>query len=142
MKRLWNWAFGYLAAGIGMELVMVTVKEAVRGTASPSGLAVHGHLLLLGFGFHLMLIVLDRLFDLRQERAMGGALALYNVGLIGAAAVMAYKGLSEILGGIPSTMVVMAVSAVAHILISIALFRCAFAIKRAIQRSESAGAAL
>ena len=142
MKRLWNWAFGYLAAGIGMELVMVTVKEAVRGSASPSGLAVHGHLLLLGFGFHLLLIVLDRLFEISGERAMGGNLALYNAGLIGAAAVMAYKGLSEILGFVPSTMVVMAVSAVAHILISIALFRFALLLKRAMRRSESAGAAM
>lgn len=143
MKKLWRTAFIYLIGAVVFEVALAVILEmtgakgAVSGIAArPMGLIIHTHLLGLGFFFYLVLIMLDKLFDLTCDAGFKRFEIIYNVGLLISVAVMAYRSLGEIFGYEASKMLAMGVGTVGHILVTVGLILFSLILKRAVTKSE------
>lgn len=143
MKKLWKTAFAYLIGTTVFEVALAVLLEATGAKAAgsgilarPMGLIIHTHLLGLGFFFYLLLLMLDKLFDLTRDSGFRRFEIIYNSGLLLSVAVMLYRSLGEIFTYEANKMVAMGIGTVAHIFVAVGLILFALILKRGVQRCE------
>lgn len=139
MKKLWKTAFVYLIAAVVFEVALAAILEAtgvhaVGGGVAPRpmGLIIHTHLLGLGFFFYILLMILDKLFDLNHDPGFARFQLFYNAGLLLSAVIMAYRSLGEIFAYEANKMLAMGAGTVGHILVTVGLIMFALILKRGI----------
>ena len=97
MKKLFNLSFFYLGLGLILGIFYREFTKihhfngrTVLGTA-------HTHTLVLGFIFLLVVLLLDKNFDLSSHKNFNKWLISYNVGLISLIATIVLRGVFDIL---------------------------------------------
>ena len=97
MKKLFNLSFIYLGLGLILGVFHREFTkfnnfsgETVLGTA-------HTHTLVLGFLFFLIILLLDKNFDVSSYKHFNKWLISYNIGLISLIGTIVFRGVLEVL---------------------------------------------
>ncbi|WP_088547218.1 DUF2871 domain-containing protein [Paenibacillus aquistagni] len=98
MKRLYYTSFFYAILGLisGIFYREYTKLNDFTGNTILKGL--HTHILVLGFLFFLVAMILDKLFQIHQSKTFNAWYIIYNVGLIISLAAMTMRGLLQVQG--------------------------------------------
>lgn len=140
MKKLFNAALIYMILGVSAGLFY---REFTKMNDFPEGqftqLAVaHTHLLTLGFIVLLVVLALEKVFNISQSKKLfGWFFWLYNLGLIITAAMLIWHGMLTVLGE-ESTAMIAGIAGIGHILITAGMIVFFIALRRAIVRQPAA----
>lgn len=98
MKKYFYASFTYLILGLiaGIFYRELTKMSNFTGETVLSG--VHTHLLVLGFIFFLVILLLDKSFQLSQLRSVKAWFVTYQVGLVTMTATMVARGVAQVKG--------------------------------------------
>ena len=135
IKKLWNLSFTYTLIAL---LSGVFYREYTRGigyTEATNLSLLHTHLFVLGMLFFLIVLALESIFKLSQQKLFNGFLWTYNIGLIVSSVMMAVRGWLQTQGGELSRAVDASVSGMAgvgHILLGVGIVLFFFNLKSAI----------
>lgn len=124
MKRLFRTAFGYAIAAMAGG---VFYREFTRfnGFSGRTTLGfVHTHLFLLGMIVFLVLLLLDRQFQVSGQKSFGKFFAVYNAGVIITTIAFVWRGVTQVLamelaGGMDAA--ISGVAGIGHILIGVGI---------------------
>lgn len=96
MKKLFNLSFFYLILGLALGIFFreFTKFNAFTGITTLS--AAHTHTLVLGFIFFLILIVLEKVFNISNIKYFIGWLITYNIGLLSLISTLVVRGILEV----------------------------------------------
>lgn len=99
MKKIFNFSFVYLVLGLvaGVFYREFTKMNDFEGLTTLK--AVHPHLLTLGFVFLLIVLILDKNFEVSKAPKFNVWFILYNVALIYVAIAMTVRGVFQVTGG-------------------------------------------
>ena len=135
MKKIVNMAFSYTLIGLicGVIYREFTKMVGFRGQTTLS--LLHTHLLTLGMVFFLIVLSLEAIFKMSEQKTFKWFLVIYNIGLILSAILMAVRGFFQVQGtelskGIDAS--ISGMSGVGHILLSIGLILFFISLKRCI----------
>ena len=122
MRKILNWAFGYMLVGVASGLFY---REFTKANDFPSGEftqlgLVHTHLLTLGFIVLLIVLALDKVFGLSGTKLFSWFFRLYNVGVILTASMMVWHGSLTVLGEESNAMIA-GIAGLGHIALSVSL---------------------
>lgn len=140
MKKLFNAALIYMILGVSAGLFY---REFTKMNDFPEGqftqLAVaHTHLLTLGFIVLLIVLALEKVFNIsRSKKLFGWFFWLYNLGLLITAAMLIWHGMLTVLGE-ESTAMIAGIAGIGHILITAGMIVFFIALRRAIVRQPAA----
>lgn len=120
MKKVLKISFIYLLAGLaaGVFFREFTKFNGFDGITALG--TVHTHLLVLGMIVFLLVALFEHLFTLSASKKWKPFLAVYNVGLVIAAAMMLTKGVLQVQGQ-TSTAMLAGIAGIGHILIAVGL---------------------
>jgi nitric oxide reductase large subunit len=108
MKRLFYAATVYLALGLGSGLLYREFTKANSYTAA-NGFTqlsvVHTHLLTLGVIVLLIVLALEKVFELSRSPLFGWFFWLYNVGLVISTTTMVVNGVLHVVGNSSSAVI-------------------------------------
>lgn len=130
MKKLFNLSFFYLILGLALGIFFreFTKFNAFTGITTLS--AAHTHTLVLGFIFFLILIVLEKLFNISNIKYFIGWLITYNIGLLSLISTLVVRGILEVLNkdfiGLPH------IAGTAHAIFGISLIWFMIILKKSI----------
>ena len=98
MKKYYYLSFTYLILGLiaGVFYRELTRMSDFTGQTVLKG--VHTHLLVLGFIFFLVVLILDQLFKLSQYRGSKAWFIAYHVGFVATVATMVARGIAQVKG--------------------------------------------
>lgn len=98
MKKYFYASFTYLILGLiaGVFYRELTRMSDFTGQTVLKG--VHTHLLVLGFIFFLVVLVLDKLFQLSQQKGSKAWFITYHVGFVATVATMVARGIAQVKG--------------------------------------------
>ena len=122
MKRIAKLSFFYSMLGLflGAFYREFTKMNDFTGKTVLSGL--HPHVLVLGAVFFLIVLLLEKSFELTKNKNFNKFFIIYNIGLLLTVIMMAVRGCIEVLNLEISTMIDSSISGVAglgHIIITI-----------------------
>ena len=122
MKRIAKLSFFYSMLGLflGAFYREFTKMNDFTGKTVLSGL--HPHVLVLGAFFFLIVLLLEKSFELTKNKNFNKFFIIYNIGLLLTVIMMAVRGCIEVLNLEISTMIDSSISGVAglgHIIITI-----------------------
>ncbi len=95
---------------------------------------LHTHLLTLGFLFFLLVLVVDRVFGLGDEKLFQPFFWIYNAGLLLTAGTMAVHGTLTVLGQ-SSSAAVSGIAGMGHIVVTVALLILMVSLTRIVWRA-------
>lgn len=97
MKKLFNLSFFYLALGLilGIFFREFTKMNDFNGQTVLS--AAHTHTLVLGFLFFLILMILDKCFNISLNKHFNKWLISYNFGVLALIGTLVTRGILEVL---------------------------------------------
>lgn len=130
MKKLFNLSFFYLILGLALGIFFreFTKFNAFTGITTLS--AAHTHTLVLGFIFFLILIVLEKVFNISNIKYFIGWLITYNIGLLSLISTLVVRGILEVLNkdfiGLPH------IAGTAHAIFGISLIWFMIILKKSI----------
>lgn len=108
MRKILNWAFGYMLVGVASGLFyreFTKANDFPAGEFTQLGLA-HTHLLTLGFIVLLIVLLLEKAFALSTHRKLfGWFFATYNAGVILTSAMLIVHGMLTVRGVESSAMI-------------------------------------
>lgn len=123
MRRLFLAATVYLFLGLASGLFYREFTKA-NGFTAADGFTqlsvVHTHLLTLGVLVLLIVLLLEKVFELSKSRAFGWFFWIYNLGLVVTAAGMVVNGTFTVLG-VETSKALAGISGSGHILLTAAL---------------------
>lgn len=98
MKKLYYTSLFYVVLGLlsGISYREITKAKEFTGTTVLAGL--HTHILVLGFLFFMLALILARLFDVHKLKSFGAWYICYNVGLLITIGAMAARGMLQVNG--------------------------------------------
>lgn len=137
MKKTINLAFIYAIAAMIMGVFYreFTKFSGFEGVTSLG--KAHGHLLLLGTVFFLVLgLYIDRI-KVNEEAGFNKALVIYNIGLVWMAVMLVVRGILQVLNTPLSNGINAAISGVAglgHILLGVGLVLILLKLKKAVSK--------
>lgn len=139
MKKLYKCAVFYaiLGAIAGVFYREFTKMTGFQGSSQLS--VVHAHTLLLGTIFFLLVMVLDKSFQLNTQKHFNKFLITYNTGLIVMLLMLFVRGVTQVLGSNLSKGASAAISGVAglgHIIITLGLVFFFITLKKAIEKQQ------
>lgn len=122
MTKIFTAAFAYMIAGV---LSGLFYREFTKANDFPSGDftqlgLVHTHLLTLGFIVLLIVLALDKAFDLSGTRMFTWFFATYNAGVIITSATMVWHGSLTVLGQ-ESNAMISGIAGLGHISLTVGL---------------------
>ncbi|WP_442603403.1 DUF2871 domain-containing protein [Paenibacillus sp. KN14-4R] len=98
MKKLYYAAFTYLVLGL---LSGIFYREFTKGEGFTGqtvlGVA-HTHILVLGFMFFLIVLVLAKVFQIHQRKGFKAWFIVYNIGLLGTIGTLIARGIFQVNG--------------------------------------------
>ncbi|WP_223694704.1 DUF2871 domain-containing protein [Leifsonia poae] len=123
MKMSFSASLVYLVLGVGSGLFYREFTKAHDFTdgASTQLSVVHTHLLTLGFIVFLIVLILDKLFDLSSTGLFSWFFWIYNAGLVLTAGMMTVHGSLTVLGEKTVSPAISGIAGMGHILLTIAL---------------------
>lgn len=138
MRKLFLAATTYMAAGLASGLFY---REFTKLNGFPEGsvtqlAVVHTHLLALGTLVMLVVLALDKIMGLSNDRRFGWFFWVYNAGVVLTAAMMTVHGVLTVLGQ-PTSPAIAGMAGLGHILVT-AGFVLLFVVLGAALRREPA----
>lgn len=123
MRKIAKLSFFYSMLGmfLGVFYREFTKLNNYTGETVLSGL--HTHVLVLGMFFFIIVLILEKLFELTKNKRFNGFFITYNIGLVLTVVMMAVRGYVEVLKLDISTMIDSSISGIAglgHIIMAIA----------------------
>ena len=97
MKKLFNLSFIYLGLGL---ILGVFHREFTKFNNFTDGTVLgtaHTHTLVLGFLFFLIILLIDKNFDISSYKHFNKWLISYNVGLLSLIGTIVFRGVLEVL---------------------------------------------
>lgn len=98
MKKLHYTAFFYAVLGLIAGLAYREITKLNDFTGNTVLVALHTHILVLGFFFFLITLILSKLFHVHEAKSFGIWYIVYNLGLIITIGAMATRGMLQING--------------------------------------------
>ena len=98
MKKYINLSAFYLVVGLLSGIFFREFTKANNFTGQSFLGGVHGHTLILGFIFFLVVLMLDKLFEISKAKAYNVWLILYNVSLIFMLVTLFVRGIFQVKG--------------------------------------------
>lgn len=129
MKKIWNFAFGYLVAGLlaGLYFRELTKAEVFTGDTQLS--VLHTHLLTLGVVFLLIVLAFEKLFHLSESRQFTWFFRTYNAGVIVTTGMLAVHGTMTVLGTKDVSPAISGIAGLGHILLTVGFVLFFFAVR-------------
>lgn len=120
MKALYNAALVWLVLGLvsGVFYREYTKFHDFEGVTQLSTL--HTHMLVLGMLVMLLVLALERLFELSRHRNFKGFFWIYNGGLALTVTLMVVRGLMQV-AGVEGSAAISGIAGLGHIILSIGL---------------------
>ena len=97
MKKLFNLSFFYLILGLALGIFFREFTKFNTFTGITTLSTAHTHTLILGFIFFLILIILEKLFNISNTKYFTGWLITYNIGLLSLISTLVARGILEVL---------------------------------------------
>lgn len=99
MKKLYYTSFFYAILGLlaGLFYREITKNSDFSGNTVLVGL--HTHILVLGFIFFILLLILSKLFNIHEAKSFGAMYIVYNIGLLMTIGAMTTRGMLQVNGG-------------------------------------------
>ncbi len=125
MKKLFNWSMTYavLAIVAGVFFREFTKLNGFVGITSLS--KIHVHLFALGMIVFLVMMLFEKAFQIEQSKYFNKFMLFYNIGVLGAAASLFARGMTQVLEMNLSSamdMSIAGISGVFHIILCVGLF--------------------
>ncbi|BBN98916.1 DUF2871 domain-containing protein [Sporolactobacillus terrae] len=120
MKKLYAAALGYMIAGLLSGIYYRELTKALNFSGETMLSVLHTHLLILGMFFFLILISLEKLFQLSTNKRFSLFFWIYNIGVVWTITLMAIHGTLDVLG-IASGPAIAGLAGMGHIILSIGL---------------------
>ncbi|MFF2495650.1 DUF2871 domain-containing protein [Agromyces sp. NPDC058064] len=142
MLKLFYAAFAYMIVGVASGLYYRELTKSQgfpEGEFTQLGLA-HTHLLTLGFIVLLIVLVLEKVFELSQSRLFGWFFWVYNAGVVLTSAMLVWHGTLTVLGE-ESTAAIAGIAGLGHILVTAGMVLLFLALRRRIVATAAAKAA-
>ena len=98
MKKYYYISFTYLILGLIAGVFYRELTKAAGFTGDTVLRGVHTHLLVLGFLFFLVVLLLEKSFGLSHLKGMKAWFITYQVALITVVATMVVRGIAEVKG--------------------------------------------
>lgn len=98
MKKLYYTAFFYAILGLVAGVFYREVTKHSDFTGDTILVALHTHILALGFLFFLILLVLSKLFLLHESKSFTAGYFVYNAGMLITLGAMTARGLLQMNG--------------------------------------------
>ncbi len=136
MKKLFYAAFAYMVLGVSAGLFY---REFTKSNDFPKDdftqlSVVHTHLLVLGFIVLLIVLILEKLFQLSASRLFPWFFWIYNVGLLMTASMLTIHGVMQVTGAESSAMI-SGIAGLGHILLTVAMILLFLALGKRIKMS-------
>ncbi|MCW4467045.1 DUF2871 domain-containing protein [Glutamicibacter sp. MNS18] len=120
MRKILNWAFGYMLVGVASGLFyreFTKLNDFPAGEFTQLGLA-HTHLLTLGFIVLLVVLLLERAFELSARRRLfAWFFGIYNAGVILTSTMLIVHGMLTV-RGVESSAMIAGFAGLGHMLLS------------------------
>ena len=119
MRKLFYAAFAYMAVGVASGLFYreFTKANGFSDAQFTQLSVVHTHLLVLGFIVLLLVLVLEKLFALSQNKLFSWFFWIYNAGLILTAAMLTLHGMQQVTGA-ETSKAIAGIAGTGHILLT------------------------
>ena len=98
MKKYVNLSIFYLVLGLVFGVFFREFTKFNNFTDRTTLSALHGHALILGFIFFLIVLILDKLFEISKAKAYKGWLIAYNVSLVFMLITLLVRGILQVNG--------------------------------------------
>lgn len=138
MRRLFYASFTYMVIGVLSGLFyreFTKLNEFPEGQFTQLGLA-HTHLLTLGFIILLIVLVLEKLFELSRSKLFTWFFWLYNAGVILTAAMLIWHGSLTVLGQ-ESTKMIAGIAGTGHMLLTAGMVLLFLSLGKALKRDPA-----
>ncbi|TRY18332.1 DUF2871 domain-containing protein [Tessaracoccus rhinocerotis] len=140
MKKLFHASFAYMLVGVASGLFyreFTKLNEFPEGEFTQLGLA-HTHLLTLGFIVLLIVLALEKVFDISASRKLfNWFFGLYNAGVVLTAGMLMVHGSLTVLGE-ESNKMIAGIAGLGHMLITAGMIVFFLALRRAVLRHSEA----
>lgn len=97
MKKLFNLSFFYLILGLALGIFFREFTKINDFTGVTTLSATHTHTLVLGFIFFLVVIILEKVFNISTVKKFNIWLVVYNIGLLSLISTLVARGILEVL---------------------------------------------
>ena len=98
MKKAFWLSLFYLIFGLSFGVFYREFTKIMDFEGNTALSFVHPHILSLGFLFFIIIIVLDKIFDLSSQKYYKAFLVIYNIGLLLSILAMACRGILDVTG--------------------------------------------
>lgn len=135
MKKLVNVAFTYMVVALVCGVVYREFTKMVGFTGQTNLSLLHTHLLSLGMLFFLVVLALEAIFKVSEQKTFNWFFIIYNVGLVLSAIMMAVRGFFQVQGTELSkalTASISGVSGIGHLCLGVGLVLFFIALKRSV----------
>jgi hypothetical protein len=135
MKKLFIASASYLLLGLasGVFFREFTKEHNFSDQSDTQLSVVHSHLLTLGFMFFLIVLILEKQFNLSSESSFNMFFWVYNVGLVVSTGMMIWRGILQVLGD-PGSAALSGIAGIGHMAMSLALAMLLLPLGQAIWR--------
>lgn len=99
MKKLYYTSFFYAILGLLAGLAYREITKLNDFSGPTVFVALHTHILVLGFIFFIITLILGELFQVHEAKSFGAWYIVYNVGLLITIGALATRGMLQINGG-------------------------------------------
>lgn len=137
MKSSFIAAIVYLILGVGSGVFYREFTKANSFEGSTQLGVVHTHLLVLGFIFFLLVVLLERVFGIARGPVFAWFFWTYNVGLVVTTGAMVTHGSLTVLGE-QSTAAIAGIAGMGHILLTVGLILFMTALGRRVFEADRA----
>ncbi|MNO39623.1 hypothetical protein D3C76_297580 [compost metagenome] len=98
MKKLYYTSFFYAVLGLLAGVFYREVTKHQEFTGQTVLVALHTHILVLGFFFFIIALILCKVFNVHEAKSFGAWYIVYNVGLLITIGTMGIRGMLQING--------------------------------------------
>ena len=138
MKKLVNLAFIYLFAGVFMGAFYREFTKYAQFDGDTTLSIVHTHLLVLGFTFTIILLILEKIFTMSSYKHYKKGMLIYNIGVITTVVMMVVRGVTQVLkvdlGA--ATSAISGIAGLGHIVLTIGFVFIFMMIKHGVSNSN------
>lgn len=130
-RQLYIAIVSYVSLGLASGLYYREFTKLNDFTGATQLSTVHTHFLALGMLFFLVMLALERLFELSQYKSFRVFFITYNLGLVLTTVMMTVKGSMQVLGSASADSPALAgMAGLGHITITVALVSLLIALKQ------------
>ncbi|MEG2158516.1 MAG: DUF2871 family protein [Clostridia bacterium] len=136
MKKLLKTFISFIILALVVEVAILLTTKIVGWDPTVSGrpwvVSAHVHIMVLGALFTLIMMILDKLFNITSAKLFSAFYIVYLVGFSLLLAFILYKGFNQLLGGTIINGILQAGAGMAHITMFVALFMFCAVLKQSV----------